>query len=339
MVDGTMDSVLQFSEYDAVVQNVGTNESLVEYLREYCDTKKSSTYVVSLSGGVDSMVIATILKFLNKNTVCIHINYNNRTESSLEADFLKSWTYQNNIEFVYHEFTDIIRGTINRNSYEDKTRRIRFDIYRRVLKDYTDSSIILGHHDDDIIENVFNNVCRGRSILDLKVMQKESNVLGVPLSRPLLGMRKQAVYDFAHKYKVPYFKDTTPLWSLRGTYRSVYSPQLEKTYSGFSNNLMAIAEQSDQWNSLIQTHLVEPFVNSIKYTHNSVIIPLAGHMSSPECFWKTVLIKVFHKYGKSTPSNKSIKNLLSFMNTVCTVVLSKDTTAYMDNERLIIIFK
>ncbi len=334
-----MNSIFQNDDYDVVIQNVATNESLVEYLKEYCNSRNSSTYIVSLSGGVDSMVIATILRFLNKTTVCIHINYNNRLESRLEADFLKMWTFQNNIKLVCHEFTDIVRGTTNRKFYENETKKVRFDIYKRVLEEYADGSIILGHHDDDIIENVFNNVCRGRSILDLKVMQKESHVLGVPLSRPLLGMRKKYVYSFAYKYKVPYFKDTTPLWSLRGTYRSLYGPQLEKTYSGFSNNLMAIAEQSDQWNSLIQTHLIEPFVNSIKYTCNSAIIPLAGHMSSPECFWKTVLNKVFRKYGKPTPSNKSIKNLLSFMNTVCAVVLSKDTTAYMDNERLTIMFK
>ena len=35
---------------------------------------------------------------------------------------------------------------------------------------------MLGHHKDDVIENIFNNVCRGRNLLDLPIMFIENKI-------------------------------------------------------------------------------------------------------------------------------------------------------------------
>jgi len=58
--------------------------------------KDGSTIVVSLSGGVDSMVALYLCKYIKdtynsnkiKNIIAIHINYNNRTHSGDELDFV-----------------------------------------------------------------------------------------------------------------------------------------------------------------------------------------------------------------------------------------------------------
>jgi tRNA(Ile)-lysidine synthase TilS/MesJ len=38
--------------------------------------------------------------------------------------------------------------------------------------------------------------------------------------RPLLPLTKDLVFEFAHRYGVPYFRDTTPDWSTRGKLRN-----------------------------------------------------------------------------------------------------------------------
>lgn len=50
-------------------------------------------------------------------------------------------------------------------------------------------------------------------------MLPENTVNGVRVWRPMLPFGKDVVYDFAHKFGVPYFKDTTPSWSTRGKLR------------------------------------------------------------------------------------------------------------------------
>ncbi len=284
------------------------SENIVSHIKKYCE-KNGEIFVVSLSGGVDSMVITSILNALNYKTVCIHINYNNRKESGKEAQFLKDWCEYNKIELHVKEITHIKRSEIKRSVYEEQTRNIRFDLYKDVLEKTGGTSIILGHHDGDIVENVYNNICRGRDLLDLTVMKKESVSDGVQLSRPLLGLWKEEIYDFAHKYKVPFFKDTTPLWSLRGTFRSILLPVLVKKYSSVYQNLLDISKQSDEWNDLIQAQILDPFLNTITYDNNSVSMNISDHINYPKCFWKRVFRHVYHKYNKKVPTNKVVENL------------------------------
>lgn len=54
---------------------------------------------------------------------------------------------------------------------------------------------------------------------DVAGMLPENTVNGVRVWRPMLPFGKDVVYDFAHKFGVPYFKDTTPSWSTRGKLR------------------------------------------------------------------------------------------------------------------------
>tara|TARA_A100001015_G_scaffold275769_1_gene333355 strand:+ start:5594 stop:6553 length:960 start_codon:yes stop_codon:yes gene_type:complete len=302
------------------------SENIVSHIKNYCE-KNGDIFVVSLSGGVDSMVVTSILNSLKYKTVCIHINYNNRKESGQETQFLKSWCECNNIDLHVKDITHIKRSEIKRSVYEEQTRNIRFDLYKDVLKKTGGKSIILGHHDGDIVENVYNNICRGRDVLDLTVMKKESVTDGVQISRPLLGLWKEEIYKFAHKYKVPFFKDTTPLWSLRGTFRSILLPILVKKYSSIYQNLLDISRQSDEWNDLIQAQILDPFLNTIIYDKNSVSMNISDYKKYQKCFWKRVFRHVYHKYNKKVPTNKVVENL----------VLNKDANISFTNESKLVI--
>jgi predicted phosphoadenosine phosphosulfate sulfurtransferase len=68
-------------------------KTVLQYMRERSEDLHH--VVISLSGGVDSMVLAHILCQIGRSTgfsfevVAIHIDYGNREESSIEADFVK----------------------------------------------------------------------------------------------------------------------------------------------------------------------------------------------------------------------------------------------------------
>ena len=71
--------------------------TLTSFCKENIDNN-SKKVIVSLSGGVDSMVLTTILKLLGYNVICGHINYNNRNETYEEQEFLEKWCYFNSIK-------------------------------------------------------------------------------------------------------------------------------------------------------------------------------------------------------------------------------------------------
>ena len=74
------------------------NNKLLDTIKKFCQDINKHTFVVSLSGGVDSMVLITILKFLGYNCIGAHINYNNREETKKEQLFIEQWCHYNEIK-------------------------------------------------------------------------------------------------------------------------------------------------------------------------------------------------------------------------------------------------
>ena len=155
-------------------------QAFISTLRKIGDAK---TVVISISGGVDSMVSSFILHHLSQqNTrfkvIGVHINYGNRETCDLEVEFVKRWCRLLNIELYIRHISEIQRhkktdGEIDtqnshgREFYEKITKKIRFDMYRKF-----NSPIILGHNKDDCTENIFANIRKSRSYDNLMGMRE-----------------------------------------------------------------------------------------------------------------------------------------------------------------------
>ena len=323
------ENILDVNDYEDVLEYLPDNskqyiknntynirKNIYQEIRRYCIQKDTNTFVVSLSGGVDSMVIASIIHYLGYNTICIHINYNNRLVSEKESEFILKWLKYNNITCIFKNIQELRRGFINRNDYEEQTKNIRFDLYKNTLSNYPEAKncIMLGHHKDDVIENIFNNVCRGRNLLDLPVMAMENEINGVIISRPMINLFKQEVFDFAHEHNIPYFKNTTPYWCMRGIFRYEIFPLINKSYTNLCNNLLKIGQQSNEWNQIIEIKVIKPFLDKVEYLDNGFSFCIDGHENMPFSFWNVVLAKIYHHYKEHCPSNKSINGFIQYIN-------------------------
>ena len=293
------------------------SNNLINKLSIFCKEnvdKRSKKVIVSLSGGVDSMVLTTILKLLGYNVICLHINYNNREETCYEQDFLEKWCYYNSIKLYVKTLDSIKRDGSNRNEYETVTKKIRFDFYKEILLKEEETMILLGHHKDDVLENIFANMCRGRNILDLAVIKETFIMNEVTIMRPMLEVYKSAIYDFAKLYQVPYFKDSTPGWSIRGKYRNKIYPVLEDAFPSLKSNLLELSNQSSMWNTLVFEIIVEPFLKTVNYDKNKCVFNIEKYKDYPHCFWNIILMKIFYNYGHNCPSKKAIRVFITAIN-------------------------
>ena len=286
------------------------DEIIVKKLKEYCEKSGKTTFIISLSGGVDSMVIATIIKHLGYSVIAGHINYNNRPETLQEERFIREWCSEIDIKLYIKSIKNLKRNNCKRDYYESSIRKIRFEFYKEILEQEKLSSIILAHHKDDVVENIFANVSRGRNILNLKVMESVSKIDDVVIERPLIEYYKNDIYDFAHRYQVPYLKNTTPKWSVRGKYRNEILPKVEETFgNNFKNNLYDVAQQADDWSSLIYSNILTPFFHTINYGENSFNFYIDDYINYPLAFWRVAFMNIFHKYGYSCLTKKAIMQL------------------------------
>ena len=183
-----------------------------------CQTDHPSALIISLSGGVDSMVAAFVLAELVRchgydgsfKVVAVHIDYANRPESGAEASFVERWCQKHGIDFYCRRIDEVTRGITARDEYEAMSRDVRFSFYRKIIHLYQDphnpteaGGVVLGHHRGDLRENVLSNAHKGCGPLDLSGMTPVSKANGVTLLRPLLSLEKDEIFHFAHTFGVP----------------------------------------------------------------------------------------------------------------------------------------
>ncbi|ETL98840.1 tRNA(Ile)-lysidine synthetase [Phytophthora nicotianae] len=293
---------------------------LYRVMDEYLTQMKAAEYshmAVSLSGGVDSMVVAYLMHKLKEKhggftIVAVHLDYGNRPESGAECDYVQRWCERFGIVFHVRRIDEVKRATTRRDDYEKISREIRYSTYAEVMEKYNIPGMCFGHHRGDVQENVISNMMKGLSLLNLNGMQASSIVNGVRIWRPLLDFDKDVIFEFAHRYGVPYFKDTTPKWSTRGKLRNHLVPLLRDLYGdGFLNNLSALGAESTQCAELVDSRVLSPIMKSVGQSEVAVWVDCGLLKDQPFFVWKEVFRQVCHSImGNSMVREKPLHELI-----------------------------
>lgn len=224
------------------------NDDLVSTVYQIMNKLDPPSICVSLSGGVDSMVLATCVAYwakLQKRSCCfLHIQYNNRATCREEVDFLRDWTMLNfNVPLFVRNITELTRRRTTewRNIYESITREYRFQAYQLL-----GGHVVLGHNFEDTIENMLTNLSNGTHWKNLKGMTEHSEEQGVQVYRPFLKISKEQLIGFAHTYNIPYLEDSTPSWSRRGQLRDNVIPALKAFDSRLLAGLSTMADKLEE---------------------------------------------------------------------------------------------
>jgi len=297
--------------------------------------KDGSTIIVSLSGGVDSMVALYLCKYIKdtynprkiKNIIAIHINYNNREHSGDELDFVNYYCNKLGVKLYFRTIKEISRNNCLHNGlrdlYEDITKNIRYDMYRLNIKNDSDRTyILLGHNKDDCFENVITNISNKSNYNNLCGMEVLKEIEGMPFWRPLLNIEKRHILDCANINKIPYLYDSTPTWSVRGKIRDTVRPSLLllKNNEGIEDNSIIdsffylrdyIANTQDIFYELIIKNLIskincEEADNSRKY--------IAEYSKTELLSLKYIVIaKIFFDKLNIRYSHKAIKDFCEYI--------------------------
>lgn len=259
------------------------------------------TGIISLSGGVDSMVCLhnCILLYPHINWICIHINYNNRKETDDEVRFIAYYCYKNNVKLYVRDIDEVSREFYKNNDlreiYEEYTKKIRYNSYK--LKS-ENPIVILGHNKDDCFENILTNMTNNSKYENLKGMNYESEIEGIKFIRPLLNISKNEIYKYAHENNIPYLKNSTPQWSQRGKIRNNIIPILNEWNNNIITGIYNISDIMENLYNFINIHVE----NVIKNTINNTLTLKLNELNFNKIFWKLYIFKLLN----IIPSNKSL---------------------------------
>ena len=278
------------------------------------DSTKPIRILVSLSGGVDSMSTCFMLRNWAKNKdidICaLHIQYNNRSESSLEYEYLAYWCRNLGIMLYTHSIKDMTRANTDREMYEKETRNIRFKLYKFLMKDYQ-GGVVLGHIKDDLVENIFRNISMDVNPFQITGMEEISVFDSCTILRPFLNTNKTDIIQFATKYNIPYFYNSTPEWSMRGKFRNELRPLLEKMYGkNICNKFIEYSIKIKEFSEWFDDEYLNTYIEKLTIKDNQILLPFDdNNIKLGSIFWDRVIQYSCTNLKCKKPSPKSLEIL------------------------------
>ena len=279
-----------FTEFKDILDNcpkevLETNPDIIkDPLLHNFDINPYKNIIVSLSGGVDSMLCLYILKhyLCNTNIIAVHINYNNRNKCDEEVKFLKKYCNCLKIPLIYRKIDELNRQECIdyglREMYESITKDIRFDFYKQItdkyFNDINNTFIILGHNKDDCFENILTNINYKKNYDNLSGMSIHSKINTINFWRPLLEIDKETIYNYAKKFNIPYLCDSTPKWSMRGIIRDIVKPAMLEISPNIINTFFDLKDKMQTDDYLIKEYIIKDIKNKFINVDKTMSITL-----------------------------------------------------------------
>ncbi|SCA62432.1 tRNA(Ile)-lysidine synthase [Chlamydiales bacterium SCGC AG-110-P3] len=187
------------------------NSSLACHLQQFLDQQWDFTrpLIVALSGGVDSAALLDVLTILRPgyglDLHVAHVDHGWRTESREQADYLEIAVMDLGLPF--HRTR--LDPSFYTGNLETAARLERMAFFVTCCRKVGAQAVILGHHADDQAETVLKRTLQGNALPYLNGMDPVASYEGIPLWRPLLGLSKAAVTQYATQRELSVVDDPT----------------------------------------------------------------------------------------------------------------------------------
>lgn len=300
-------------------------------VRKWLATCSKRRLIVSVSGGVDSMLLLSLIKRIldddrprRMSSVCslaaAHVNYGNRLESNSDADFVQAYCSWMGVELFRRDLSEVHRqdDMLDRAEYEQITRETRFALYKRAAGECFfdgDFAVVLGHNRNDCWENLFTNINKGQHYDELRGMCRISTEFQCTTMRPLLDITKAEIYDAARQFKIPHCKDSTDPQCERGQLRDKWLPLVAAQQPMLIPGLERVADHLSFLHRLWRERVNSFWDHECRFDGDKLILPIqAWIVDAPsEMLWVEIFNKLAAHTKRPRPSNKSLRNFHAWL--------------------------
>ena len=207
------------------------------------------TYVVAVSGGVDSMALLDMLRRERPDLKLIvaHLDHGIRDDSHLDRKLVQERAAAYGVPFVHHQ------ASLGPNTSEAIARRTRYDFLHKVREVAGAKGIITAHHQDDMLETAIHNLLRGTGRRGLSSIKSTDHII-----RPLLHVTKPELRRHAEMQGLVWREDSTnnDLRYKRNYIRHKIIPRLNPEQRQYLLNMIGYMRGlNDEIDALVVNHL------------------------------------------------------------------------------------
>lgn len=303
------------------------NSTLLQQVAEV--VKPGESFLVTLSGGADSVALLAVLALGGHRCRAIHCNYHLRgEESDRDERHARETAARLGVDI------DVIQCNVAEyqqqhpgESVEMACRALRYAEFDKARQRYGLDSIAIGHHIEDNIETMLLNMLRGSGIKGLAGMRPRRGVY----VRPLLQCTKTMILDYLDSVGLSFVTDSSNLDNKyrRNALRNDIIPAITRYYPDalqrMSRTMQALSNQRDLLDSatvLLSAQYVTDNVIDLKRlaaTEPNPVAALFELLNTPD----------YRGFNIDT-----VKNIISRAD--CSgLTFTGDTSYYLDHGKLI----
>ena len=196
---------------------------------------------VAVSGGIDSMSLLHAYCLAGQDVLVINVEHGIRGESSLrDTDFVRNYCLLNNIPFASFS-VNTPKSLRAGESMETCARRLRYEVFDKLLSEGTVSKIALAHHADDNAETVLMRIFRGTGIRGLIGIGDRGNYI-----RPFIRYSRTQIEEYAKEHSIPFVTDETNLSDeyTRNFIRNDLLPMIKLKYPDVVRTITRLSESA-----------------------------------------------------------------------------------------------
>lgn len=238
---------------------------VVEYILEKKLIERGDHVILGVSGGADSVFLLHVLLEFRKQMefllTVVHINHQIREEAVDEMKFVESLCGQYLIDCKVFSVDVIGRAKQERISLEEAGRKVRYELFYRVMEEEHGNKIAVAHHQNDQAETFLYRAVRGTGIYGAGAMK----ALDPPIIRPMLCMKKQEIQNKLEQIGQIWMEDQSNQDNTfaRNRLRNEVIPLLEKVNVQAVEHLTFLTEDLQEVGTYLSGQAEEAFVRVV----------------------------------------------------------------------------
>ncbi|UZR94351.1 tRNA lysidine(34) synthetase TilS [Chondrinema litorale] len=257
--------------------------------------KPTSKVLITISGGVDSVVMTKLFFDAGFKFELAHCNFQLRgKDSEKDAEFVRNIAERYNVGFHIVRFETEKFANENQLSTQMAARELRYSWFKEIRKNFDFDCIATAHHANDQLETMLSNLSRGTGLSGLKGMPTDKN----GFIRPMIFASKKDILDYAKLHKIKWREDSSNVSEKykRNLIRRKVVPVLEQINPALVNQLIFTTERLSEAEKIVENAYVEFEKNAIEKINDKesrILIASLQSTSSP----LLMLDEYLKKYG------------------------------------------
>lgn len=269
--------------------------------------RRNQRVLLAVSGGIDSMVMASLFIKTGMKIGIAHCNFSLRgIESDKDEEMVKRYAVRHKIAFYTVRFNTLKYAEEKRISVQMAARDLRYRWFEEVRKKNGFDLVAVAHNLNDNIETILINLTRGTGIAGLTGMKLSGN----HVIRPLLFATRNSIEIYCRKNRIRYREDKSNAETkyIRNKIRHLVIPVLKEINPSVENTLNETAARLGEVNDIMTEFISELYEKSIVRENNMLKISLKTlrHFSDNS----TVLYELFKQFGVTGNNLGDLKSII-----------------------------